>query len=72
MTFHPREQRFGRREFIGRTALGALALSGAGGLLSACGSGDSDGGTTLQLARPDSPVTLPLFIASTRTASRSS
>lgn len=61
MTFHPREQRFGRREFIGRTALGALALSGAGGLLSACGGGDSGADSTLQLARPDRPVTLPLF-----------
>jgi spermidine/putrescine transport system substrate-binding protein len=62
MTWHPRE-RFGRREFIGRTALGALALSGTGTLLSACGGSDggSGGATTLSLARPDNPVTLPLF-----------
>jgi spermidine/putrescine transport system substrate-binding protein len=61
MTWHPRE-RYGRREFLGMTALGALALTGGGGLLSACGGGNgSNGGTTLQLARPDNPVTLPLY-----------
>jgi len=61
MTWHPRE-RYGRREFLGLTALGALTLSSAGGLLSACGGSDSSSSaTTLQLARPDNPVTLPLF-----------
>jgi spermidine/putrescine transport system substrate-binding protein len=61
MTWHPRE-RYGRREFLGRTAFGALALSGAGGLLSACGGSDTAGkSATLQLARPDKPVTLSLF-----------
>ncbi len=62
MTWHPRE-RYGRREFLGLTALGALTLSGASGLLAACGGsgGSSSGGQTLQLARPDNPVSLPLF-----------
>lgn len=62
MTWHPRE-RYGRREFLGLTALGALTLSGAGGLLTACGGsgGGNGGGQTLQLARPDNPVTLTLF-----------
>lgn len=61
MTWHPRE-RYGRREFLGLTALGALTLSGAGGLLTACGGDEgSSGATELQLARPDNPVTLPLF-----------
>jgi spermidine/putrescine transport system substrate-binding protein len=62
MTWHPRE-RYRRREFLGLTALGALTLSGASGLLAACGGngGSSGGGQALQLARPDNPVTLPLF-----------
>ncbi len=62
MTWHPRE-RYGRREFLGLTALGALTLSGGSGLLAACGGngGSSGGGQALQLARPDNPVTLPLF-----------
>lgn len=61
MTWHPRE-RYGRREFLGRTALGALAVSGAGSLLTACGGNSGGGGgVTLKLARPDRPVTLQLF-----------
>jgi spermidine/putrescine transport system substrate-binding protein len=61
MTWHPRE-RYGRREFLGLTALGALTLSGAGGLLTACGGDESSSSATeLQLARPDNPVTLPLY-----------
>ncbi|MGL6280339.1 MAG: polyamine ABC transporter substrate-binding protein [Gaiella sp.] len=62
MTWHPRE-RYGRREFLGLTALGALTLSGAGGLLTACGGSGNGGGQAveLQLARPDNPVTLPLY-----------
>jgi spermidine/putrescine transport system substrate-binding protein len=60
---HPRESRFGRRELLERGALGALGLTFAGPLLAACGSGD-DGAfkpPELQLARPDKPVTWPLF-----------
>jgi spermidine/putrescine transport system substrate-binding protein len=63
MTWHPREPRYGRREFIQRSAAGAFALSSLGTLLSACGG--SDEGTfkppELQLSRPDKPVTHPLF-----------
>lgn len=61
-TFHPREPRgFHRREFLTRSALGALGLTMAPTLLAACGGSDSGGSTSLELARPDNPVTLPLF-----------
>ena len=61
MTWHPRE-RYGRREFIQRSAAGAFALSSMGTLLSACGAGDGEfRPPELQLARPDSPVTWPLY-----------
>jgi spermidine/putrescine transport system substrate-binding protein len=63
-TFHPREpHRLARREFLRRSALGAVGLALAPSLLAACG-GDDDGdgtATELPLARPDSPVTLPLY-----------
>jgi len=62
-TFHPRESRYGRREFLQRGAVGAFALSSMGTLLAACGG--SDNGEfrppDLQLARPDNPVTHTLF-----------
>ena len=63
MTWHPRESRFGRREFLQRTAGGALALSGMGTLLSACGGSDSGEfkPPELQLATKDNPVTHPLY-----------
>jgi spermidine/putrescine transport system substrate-binding protein len=61
-TFHPREPRgIHRREFLTRTALGALGLTIAPGLLTACGGSGSSGSAALELARPDNPVTLPLF-----------
>ena len=63
-TFHPREPRgFGRRKFLERSALGALGLTFAGPLLAACGGGDDAAfrPPDLQLARPDNPVTHPLF-----------
>ncbi len=63
-TFHPREPRgIHRREFLTRSALGALGLTMAPSLLAGCGGSDgsSSGSTVLQLARPESPVTLPLF-----------
>jgi spermidine/putrescine transport system substrate-binding protein len=62
-TFHPREARYGRRELIRRGAAGAILLSSAGTLLSACGGGDSGGSSAvdLQLARPDNPVTHPYY-----------
>ncbi len=62
-TFHPRESRFGRKEFLQRGAAGAFAVSSMGTLLAACGG--SDNGEfkppELQIARPDNPVTHPLF-----------
>ena len=61
MTWHPRE-RYGRREFIQRSAAGAFALSSMGTLLSACGAGDGDfRPPELDLARPDHPVTHTLY-----------
>jgi spermidine/putrescine transport system substrate-binding protein len=60
MTLHPREPRFGRREFLGRSAAGVIVLSSLGPLLSACGGGD-DGAGELVLARPDNPVTHPFY-----------
>jgi spermidine/putrescine transport system substrate-binding protein len=62
-TFHPRESRYARREFLQRGAAGAFALSSMGTLLAACGGGN-DGSFTppeLNIARPDNPVTHPLF-----------
>jgi spermidine/putrescine transport system substrate-binding protein len=62
-TFHPRESRYARREFLQRGAAGAFALSSMGTLLAACGG--SDNGEfrppELQIARPDNPVTHQLF-----------
>ncbi len=61
-TFHPREPRgIHRREFLTRSALGALGLTIAPSLLTACGGSSSSSSTALELARPDNPVTLPLF-----------
>ena len=62
-TFHPRESRYARREFLQRGAAGAFALSSMGTLLAACG-GSENGEfrpPELQLARPDNPVTHPYF-----------
>ena len=58
MTIHPRESRYGRREFLGRSAAGVVGLSSLSTILAACG-GSDDGNfkpPELQLARPDSPV----------------
>jgi spermidine/putrescine transport system substrate-binding protein len=60
---HPRESRYGRREFLGRSAAGVIGLSSLGTILAACG-GSDDGNfkpPELQLAKPDNPVTWPLF-----------
>src|SRR5687767_10199415 len=68
MTHHPKERlnSLSRRVFLQRSAGAAVALSGAGPLLAACGSttsestgaaGEGPGG--LPLARPDKRVTLP-------------
>jgi spermidine/putrescine transport system substrate-binding protein len=52
-----------RREFIKRAGGTALAMSSLGAVLAACGSGTPPGqsGTSLPLARPDNPVTWPIF-----------
>ena len=62
-TFHPREPRgYGRREFLQRGAFGLLGLTAAGPLLAACGgSKNSFTPPTIQLARPDNPVTQPIY-----------
>jgi spermidine/putrescine transport system substrate-binding protein len=60
---HPRESRYGRREFLGRSAAGVIGLSSLSTILAACG-GSDDGNfkpPELMLARPDSPVTWPLL-----------
>jgi spermidine/putrescine transport system substrate-binding protein len=71
MGAHPKDRRQGsngitRREFLRRSAMAGIALPSAAAILAACGSDDGgtspgggDAGTTLQLARPDNPVTLP-------------
>jgi spermidine/putrescine transport system substrate-binding protein len=50
-----------RREFVVRSALAGVALPSVSAILAACGGGTSSAGSPagLQLARPDSPVTLP-------------
>ncbi len=60
---HPRESRYGRREFLGRSAAGVLGLSSLSTLLAACGGSDNGNfkPPELMLARPDSPVTWPLL-----------
>ncbi len=58
---HPREGRFGRKEFLQRSAAGAFALSSMSTLLAACGGSKSSSGETLTLARQDNPVKWPLF-----------
>jgi spermidine/putrescine transport system substrate-binding protein len=61
LIWHPRESRYGRREFLQRSAVGLFALSSRGTLVSACGAGNDSGSADLVLARPDNPVTWPLF-----------
>jgi spermidine/putrescine transport system substrate-binding protein len=60
---HPRESRYGRREFIGRSTAGVIGLSSLSTILAACGGSDNEGfkPPELQLATPDNPVTHPLF-----------
>ena len=63
MTFHPRERRLPRRQFIRLTAYGAAAAGFGPSLLAACGGGDDSGGSEggVTLSRPDAPATLPRF-----------
>ena len=66
---HPRERgvptgrSLTRRDFIKGAVATPLALSAAGALLEACGSGNPSGGTStrLPLARPDKPVRWPIY-----------
>jgi spermidine/putrescine transport system substrate-binding protein len=57
---------YDRREFLRRAAAAGIALPSMSAILAACGSsepdqpGGSSGGGGLQLARPDSPLTLPI------------
>ncbi len=66
---HPRERRYGRREFLQRSAAGAFALSSMGTLLAACGGTQSTSGRTLTLARQDHPVKWPIYKDNQRIAS---
>ncbi len=63
MAFHPRESRYGRREFLGRSAAGIVGLSSLSTLLAACGGSTSgaSGGTEIPLARPDNPVKWTIY-----------
>ena len=63
MAFHPRESRYGRREFLGRSAAGVVGLSSLSTLLAACGgaTGGASGGTEIPLARPDNPVKWTIY-----------
>ena len=74
MTHHPKERPgyLSRRDFLARAAGAATVLSGAGGLLAACGNttsvpqatgtgGELLGPGGLPLARPDKRVTLPFY-----------
>ena len=57
MTIHPRESRYGRREFLGRSAAGVIGLSSLSTILAACGGGDNGNfkPPELQLATPGEP-----------------
>lgn len=63
MAFHPRESRYGRREFLGRSAVGIAGLSSLSTLLAACGGGSagSSSSAEIPLARPDNPVTWKIY-----------
>ena len=58
---HPRESRYGRREFLGRSAAGVVGLSSLSTMLAACGGADNGSfkPPALELATPDNPVTQP-------------
>jgi spermidine/putrescine transport system substrate-binding protein len=64
---HPRERSpgrhsVGRREFLQRAGAASLGLSAAASLLAACdGDGDARVAPDFDIARPNRPVTLPIF-----------
>jgi spermidine/putrescine transport system substrate-binding protein len=67
MLQHPKDRpnALSRREFLRRSAAAGVALPGLAAILAACGTSSSgttpegSGASTLQLARPNNPVTLP-------------
>jgi spermidine/putrescine transport system substrate-binding protein len=61
MTLHPRESRYGRREFLGRSAAGVVGLSSLSAFLAACGGGNGESTGELQIATPDNPVLHPYY-----------
>jgi spermidine/putrescine transport system substrate-binding protein len=69
MMSHPMERPripavYGRREFLGRSVGAALAFSSLSAILAACqqrSTSGSNGESDVALARPGSPVTLPLY-----------
>jgi spermidine/putrescine transport system substrate-binding protein len=61
MALHPRESRYGRREFLQRGAAGAFLLSSMGTLLAACGGSDGGSGADLTFATPENPVTWDIY-----------
>jgi len=61
MTLHPRESRYGRREFLGRSAAGVVGLSSLSTFLAACGGSDNTAAPELTIATPENPVTHALF-----------
>jgi spermidine/putrescine transport system substrate-binding protein len=63
MPLHPRESRYGRREFLGRSAVGLVGLSSLSTFLAACGGSDNGNfkPPDLQLASPTNPVKWPIF-----------
>lgn len=70
---HPKQSQhrsgMSRREFLRRTAMAGVAFPSAAAILAACGGGDGTGGgggggdepLEIGLARPDAPVTLPIY-----------
>jgi len=65
MERRPGSHPLGRREFLGRSAGAALAFSSLSAILAACqrrsAAEGASGASDVPLARPDSPVTLPLY-----------
>jgi spermidine/putrescine transport system substrate-binding protein len=66
MVEHPKDRRppMTRREFLARAGVAGLTVPSMAAILAACADNGSAGGNgsgaSLQLARPDSPVTLPI------------
>lgn len=69
MGLHPREHRtYSRREFLRRAGATGIAVPSLAAILAACGGSATPGGgggdgapSTVPIAAPDNPVTLPLY-----------